>query len=183
MNDDSRALREFAESGSESAFSALVERYGGMIFGVAMRRLENRQMSEEVTQNVFAILARKARRLKPETVLSGWLYRTALFECSHALRKETAHNRKMEALESQQRLESQLFENTVPELDEALARLSRRTRTLIWSWSARRRRLPVCRVGSDHPAARIADNALCLTRSHATSCNKTGSGSDSASSK
>jgi RNA polymerase sigma factor (sigma-70 family) len=41
-----------------------------------------------VTQVVFLILARKARRLREGTVLSGWLYRTARFASSNARQQE-----------------------------------------------------------------------------------------------
>jgi DNA-directed RNA polymerase specialized sigma24 family protein len=58
---NSNPLAAYAESGSESAFGEVVEKYAGMVFGVAMRRTgNNRPLCEEVTQNVFTILARKA---------------------------------------------------------------------------------------------------------------------------
>jgi hypothetical protein len=61
--DDEVLLRAFAEKRSEEAFRLLVERYAGLVFGVAVRRTTVRELAEEATQNVFVVLARKAHRL------------------------------------------------------------------------------------------------------------------------
>lgn len=70
-------VREFAASGSDAAFAELVRRHINLVYSVALRRLDNSAEAEEVTQVVFIILARKAGSLRRETILSGWLYRTA----------------------------------------------------------------------------------------------------------
>ena len=75
-HDDAQLLKAYADSGDEAAFTELVGRYAGMVFGAAMRKTGDRQTSEEIAQNVFTILARKAARLNAEPVLSGWLFRT-----------------------------------------------------------------------------------------------------------
>src|SRR5206468_1264558 len=40
----------------------------------ALRQVRSSQLAEEVAQSVFADLARNAARLKPDTILSAWLY-------------------------------------------------------------------------------------------------------------
>ena len=60
---DAALLRAFVASGSEEAFAALVEKYLGMVLGIAARRTGDHALAEEIAQNVFAVLARKARAL------------------------------------------------------------------------------------------------------------------------
>lgn len=61
------ALREFVE-GAAPAFAALTERYAGLVYSAALRRTGSPEVAEEVAQNVFTILARKAPRLLRENV-------------------------------------------------------------------------------------------------------------------
>lgn len=68
---DTDLLREFVTSRSESAFSALVGKYLGMTLGIARRRTGHQQLAEDIAQNVFAILARKAPGLKATPTLAG----------------------------------------------------------------------------------------------------------------
>ena len=41
---DQQLLNDYAELGSDSAFAALVERYSGLVFGVALRKMGNRSL-------------------------------------------------------------------------------------------------------------------------------------------
>src|SRR5258707_12868613 len=86
--DDMELLREYATNGSEAAFETLVHRHVNLVYSAAFRQVPDPMLSGEVTQTVFIILARKAHRLRPGTILSGWLYRTAQFAASKALRTE-----------------------------------------------------------------------------------------------
>src|SRR5689334_20297923 len=81
-------LREYARCGSEAAFTALVERHLRLVYSAALRQVGDKQLAEEVTQVTFIILARKAGSLRPETNVSGWLYRTAHFAANSVLRTE-----------------------------------------------------------------------------------------------
>ena len=95
MNDDLALLKRFAASRDETDFSAIVSNHLPMVFGVCFRRTVNKELAEELTQNVFASLAKKASRIGDQVNLSGWLHRAASFECSHALRTESNRNRLM----------------------------------------------------------------------------------------
>ena len=74
---DSALLRQYLEQDTEEAFAILVTRHVNKVFSVALRHTRNHHEAEEITQAVFVILARKARTIGPNVILSGWLYRTA----------------------------------------------------------------------------------------------------------
>ena len=65
LKTDRELLIEYAQHGSESAFQALVERHLDVVFATAFRGLNDTGAAEEITQNVFETLARKAARLPP----------------------------------------------------------------------------------------------------------------------
>jgi RNA polymerase sigma factor (sigma-70 family) len=74
MNDDAALLRRYAEEGSESAFTALVRRHIDLVYGAALRRTGDAHAAADIAQQVFATLARQARKLAAHTVLSAWLH-------------------------------------------------------------------------------------------------------------
>jgi RNA polymerase sigma factor (sigma-70 family) len=91
--DDHELLRRFADESSEEAFRQLVERHGGMVYGVALRQLHPHQ-AEEVTQAVFEALAKKAAGLSASTVLVGWLFRATRFAAAKLQRDEQRRQRR-----------------------------------------------------------------------------------------
>src|ERR1035441_3592843 len=86
--DDHELLSEFARNESEAAFAALVARYVNLVYSTALRFAGNPHHAEEITQAVFIILARKAGKLSPRTVLSGWLYQTARLTAANVVKGE-----------------------------------------------------------------------------------------------
>src|SRR5678815_2610652 len=81
-------IQQYAKSKSESAFAELVRRHLAWVYSVALRKVGQPQLAEEVAQSVFVLLALKAGSLRSGTVLGGWLFRTTCFVGSRALRSE-----------------------------------------------------------------------------------------------
>src|SRR6516162_6925415 len=133
MTDDMRLLGEFAEKGQEEAFATIVSRYVNLVYSVARLQVRDSHLAEEVTQAVFVILARKARSLAPETILSGWLCRTARNAAANALtvqrRRQQREQQYMESAPSQSQTnesESEVWNQIEPLLTMAMAQLGRK---------------------------------------------------------
>ena len=88
MADDMELVREFATRRSDAAFETLVSRHLNLVYSVALRQVRDPLLAQEVTQAVFIILARKAKSLGPDTILSGWLYHAAQFASADALKSQ-----------------------------------------------------------------------------------------------
>jgi RNA polymerase sigma-70 factor, ECF subfamily len=61
--------------GDERAFRELVERYRGLVFGLAVRTLDDRARAEDIAQEVFLRVYRGLPYFRGEAQLSTWIYR------------------------------------------------------------------------------------------------------------
>ena len=125
-NDEMELIRQYAVQRSESAFAEIVSRHTNLVYSVAMRRIGDPQLAEEVTQAVFIILARKAAALPGRTILAGWLYRTTCYVSRNALKQEFRRQTReqkayMESLSGQ--TEPEVWPQIRPLLEEAMVRL------------------------------------------------------------
>jgi RNA polymerase sigma factor (sigma-70 family) len=135
---DSELLQSYAESGSEAAFTELVNRYVNIVHSAALRQVGgDSHLAQDVTQSVFLDLARKARSLPTRTVLVGWLYTSARFAAAKVVRGEQRrHNREQEAYTMQQLLAPESspgpnWENVRPALDAVMHELNERDRNAL----------------------------------------------------
>ena len=97
QRDDFELLREYAANGSQQAFAEVVRRYVDLVYSAAMRRVRDRHAAEDVTQVVFIVLAKKARRLRPGPVLSAWLLGVTRLAANDWLKAEARRGRREEA--------------------------------------------------------------------------------------
>src|SRR5712671_5147427 len=75
MATDAELLRSYDRGCSESAFTELVQRHIDLVYSAALREASgNAAQAEDITQAVFAELARKASKLSRHPALAGWLY-------------------------------------------------------------------------------------------------------------
>src|SRR5271170_6921417 len=70
---EGQLLRQFATSGDEAAFEALVTRHGPMVLGVCRRLLYDPRDVEDAFQATFLVLLRRAGSLGDSDPLSPWL--------------------------------------------------------------------------------------------------------------
>ncbi len=135
MNDDMALVREFVASQSESAFAALVERYIGLVHSAALRQVGDSHLAQDVTQAVFVILARKAGTLGPNTILSAWLYRAALYAAADALKIQRRRQRREQEAYMQSALPNDdpnsAWQQLSPMLEEAMTSLGETDRAAL----------------------------------------------------
>ena len=67
-------LARYTQQYAEDAFAEIVRRHLGLVYSAALRQVRSPQLAEEVAQSVFIDLARSAPKLKPDTILTAWLY-------------------------------------------------------------------------------------------------------------
>jgi RNA polymerase sigma-70 factor (ECF subfamily) len=80
-------LVQRSAEGDEGAFRALVERYQGEVYNLALRFLGDASATEEVTQDAFIRLFRSLPGFRFEATLSTWLHRVTLNLCRDRWRK------------------------------------------------------------------------------------------------
>ena len=123
---DRDLVRSYASEGSETAFRALVGRHVGLVFATALRQVGDTGLAEEITQNVFVHLARKAPALTGHETIAGWLHRSAILESRARFRAEMRRRRREEVAAALAETEFQArnpAEDLTPLLDEALLQL------------------------------------------------------------
>jgi len=86
---DTSLLLHFISTQDEPAFRELVRRYFDLVLLTALRHSnEDRPLADDITQIVFADLARQARTLPAGVLLGGWLHRHTCFVAGKAVRTE-----------------------------------------------------------------------------------------------
>jgi RNA polymerase sigma factor (sigma-70 family) len=130
--DDKALLRAFAREGSETAFRCLVDRHSGWVYAGAFRQLRDAHLAEDATQAVFVLLCQRAKKMKPEQKVSGWLFVTLGYTVKSILRSRRRRQRheKLAAIERP----ASCAPSPPPladDLDAAVARLSEGDRTAI----------------------------------------------------
>src|SRR6058998_2661691 len=140
---DLELLARYRRQHAEDAFAEIVQRHLDLVYSAALRQVRSPQLAEEVAQSVFIDLARSAAKLKPDTILSAWLYqvtrRTAIDvvrrEASRQLREQIATEMTaMNATDSSRRnpMEADTdWTHIEPLLDEAMHALDDTDRTAV----------------------------------------------------
>lgn len=137
MTDDTTLLRAYREQGSEEAFRTLVERHFPLVYGTALRGLEGRRdIAEEVSQQVFTLMAKESDKLRQHPLLPGWLHRCTCHVAARRRRDEARRlerERKAALLQDEGQEPSQELDWTQlrPQLDQMLDGLSEKDRSAL----------------------------------------------------
>lgn len=127
MNESQQLLRAYAVEGSDRAFTELVIRYAGLVHGTAARLTTSHpELTEDVVQDVFIRLAKKARSLPLDTQLGGWLHKQTCHLAANMLRSERRRrSRELNALEmkTQAQESRERLDRAAAHLDDAILTL------------------------------------------------------------
>jgi len=126
---DSELLRRFVDQRQQEAFAQLVRRHVDLVYAAALRHVRgDRHRADDITQEVFVDLARKAAVLSHHPSLAGWLYASAHFAAVNAIRREQRREARereadmLPALDGSSANETD-WEQIRPLLDDALQEL------------------------------------------------------------
>ena len=85
---DLELLERYTRQNADDAFAEIVRRHVDLVHSAALRRVRSRELADEVAQSTFIKLARHARDLKPDTILTAWLYQVTRREAIDVVRRE-----------------------------------------------------------------------------------------------
>jgi polysaccharide biosynthesis/export protein len=109
---DERLLADFLSQRDESAFEALVRRYGPMVFRVCRDLLGDPEHAEDAFQATFLVLLRRAETIRQHGSLGRWLYEVA---CRISRRER----RRLARIRSQERQAPEMEAAAPPDFDPA----------------------------------------------------------------
>lgn len=128
--DDLELLWEYARSGSPELFARVAQRYVDLIYSAALRQTRDPHVADDVVQAVLIILMHKAGKLKPGTILAGWLLKATRYASLDALKmaaRRTRHEQEAARLRPESRSpEGQpkpTWDVMAPMIDQALLKL------------------------------------------------------------
>src|SRR6188474_2040377 len=131
---DRECLESWARHGDPDSLQALVERYLGFVHSSALRRTGDAAQATEVTRAVFLVLARRARRLRKNTVLAGWLFHVTAVAC-RKLKRMGRLRRLWQLIGRKPRPalppDATLWTRLTPQMDRALERLGTKQRNAV----------------------------------------------------
>lgn len=130
---DWELIARYVVHGDDDAFATLVRRHLEFVHASARRQV-GPDLAPDVAQAVFLVLARKASSMKPDVVLSSWLFRTTRFVAA-GIRKSEGRRLRREGeavfMETtgpktsvQPALDGRVKEELERHLDDAVAALS-----------------------------------------------------------
>jgi RNA polymerase sigma factor (sigma-70 family) len=135
MNDSAELLRAWTERGSEDAFAKLVASHVDLVYSVAIRKVAGDSgLAADIAQTVFADLARKARSLRAEGSLAGWLHRHTCYVAATTLRGELRRRAREQTAAAMHALEHTSppdWSRLAPLLDDAVDALGEADRRAI----------------------------------------------------
>jgi RNA polymerase sigma factor (sigma-70 family) len=120
---DWELLQEYARTASQEAFTELVSRHIDWVHSAALRKVRDAHLAEDVAQAAFIALAQSAGKLRPNTVVSAWLFGVVRYASASALRaqkRRQTHEKEAAMLRSMSESRPAAWERIAPVLEEAV---------------------------------------------------------------
>jgi RNA polymerase sigma factor (sigma-70 family) len=127
MTESQELLAQYAATRSEEAFREVVNRYVNLVYSTAVRLVNgDSHLAEDVTQRVFADLAKMASALSKDVMPGGWLHRHTCYVAQKTMRTERRRKAREEQAVQMNEIEdcsAANFAVIAPILDEAINKL------------------------------------------------------------
>lgn len=88
QNTDDNELIQLVLQGNQSAYGVIVKRYESYVFTLAMRFVNNRELAEELAQDIFVKAYRYLADFRGTSKFSTWLYTIVHSTCLSHMRKK-----------------------------------------------------------------------------------------------
>ncbi len=121
MATDAALLMRYAADGDPDAFRALIERHAGLVYGTALRITGSSHDAEDVAQECFLQLARRAASIT--STVAGWLHATATNRAISHLRSSRSRARHERGAAPAVQGEEATWEPMAPHVDLAIQEL------------------------------------------------------------
>ncbi len=139
---DEQLLAKYQESGAAADLGELFERHLARVRNVAYRIVLCNATADDITQEVFVKVIRSAHSFRGEANFSTWVYLITVNTANEYLRKQTIAKKRLESKPaanasdtnnrpSERPDQAAIHEETVAEIESALAKLSPKLRTAI----------------------------------------------------
>ena len=122
-------LHRFARKGDAEAFSEIVRRHAGLVYGASLRVLEDKTRAADVVQETFFQLYKDAGRITGS--LPIWLHRVATRKAIDVVRKDSRRKRREAKYAADRHREAQTWEDVSGYIDEGLDELDDETREIL----------------------------------------------------
>jgi RNA polymerase sigma factor (sigma-70 family) len=130
---DTELLRRFCARREETAFAALMQRHGRMVWGVCRDVLRHEQDAEDAFQATFLALARQAGSIRKGEAVACWLHGTARRIALAARRAREArrvHERQARSMPPEKPLSEEALREALGMLDDEVQALPERQRAV-----------------------------------------------------
>ena len=119
---DAELVRRFRE-GDRAAYAEIVRRYQDRVFTLCLRWMGDREVAEEVAQDVFLALFKSLHSFRGDSQLSTWVFRVVVNHCKNRrLYRKRRHTDQHEPLEGERddELPARQIASTDPPTDAPL---------------------------------------------------------------
>ncbi len=126
---ESVLLQRFAATGDAEAFSEIVRRHAGMVYGASLRVLSDADRAADATQETFFQLLQNASEITGS--VSGWLHRVATRKAVDVIRRDSSRRKREAQYAADRTVDAQKWQDISPYVDEALDELDAETRLIL----------------------------------------------------
>jgi RNA polymerase sigma factor (sigma-70 family) len=128
-DDEHILLKRFARTGDAEAFSEILRRHAGMVYGTCLRVLEDRDRAADAAQETFFQLLRSAGKITGS--VPSWLHRVAIRKAINVMQSETSRRRREAKYAASKPKETKQWEDVSRYVDEALDELDEEIRGIL----------------------------------------------------